>query len=179
MQHSPMGPYERRRRRTTIALIESDWLDVKMWTLSWFLGFKLWWSRRSRCGGNENAWFGGSSAFGLLGGGGGRVVDDKEGGTGSCQKWDCPGGWVAGLAKTRSRGGETHQGWLGLGEWVLLCCAVLRRAGLLFGCGGDRRRVRVVARRNGEGKEAARLVVEVEREGGQRATETHKKRKRY
>lgn len=40
MQHSPTGPYGRRRRRATIALIESDWLDVKMWSRSRCLGFE-------------------------------------------------------------------------------------------------------------------------------------------
>lgn len=53
MQHSPTGPYGRRRRRATIALIESDWLDVKMWSRSRCLGLKLRWSRGSRCRGNE------------------------------------------------------------------------------------------------------------------------------
>lgn len=40
MQHSPTGPYGSRRRRATIALIESDWLDVKMWSRSRCLGFE-------------------------------------------------------------------------------------------------------------------------------------------
>lgn len=53
MQHSPTGPYERRRQRATIALIESDWLDVKMWSWSRCLGLKLRWSRGSRCRGVE------------------------------------------------------------------------------------------------------------------------------
>lgn len=149
MQHSPTGPYGRRRRRATIALIESDWLDVKMWSKSRCVGLKLRWSRGSRCRGNEMFGSGQGALWRwpssrLQQGGGGRVEMGLSGWLGRRFGQDA----VARVRNTMGLGG------FGLGRWAL-CCAVLRCAALLSDVVGTKAR-RAGARRNGKKRERQR-----------------------
>lgn len=157
----PYGTYERRRRRTTIALIESDWLDVKMWTLSLCLSFKLRRSRRSRSGGNENnvcglVWWS-SALLVCFGEGGGRVeLTTKKEREGRVVEMGLSGRLGRRFGQDAVREGERHTHtlgagwvWFGLGRWVFCCvalCCCRKWWGQRRGWAGRR------ARRNGEGE---------------------------